>query len=62
MVTSSARSFLRSFPLVVGLLFIALVALVLACSGADGDPAPLVPEAGADAGVVIVSCVDGAAP
>lgn len=59
---SAARSLVRSFPVVVGVLFIGLVALGLACSGADGDPAPLVSEAGTDAGVVIVACVDGAVP
>lgn len=36
-------------------------ALLLACSGADGDPAPAAVEAGSDSGVVIiVNCADGA--
>ncbi|MFO0740580.1 MAG: hypothetical protein U0270_32085 [Labilithrix sp.] len=36
-------------------------AFLLACSGADGDPAPAAVEAGSDSGVVIiVSCADGA--
>ena len=35
-------------------------AFLLACSGADGDPAPAAVEAGSDSGVVIiVSCADG---
>ena len=46
----------------VPFFLVAAVALLLACSGAEGDPAPLVSEAGADAGVVIVNCVDGATP
>lgn len=47
----------------IGILGAAIAALVLlACSGADGDPAPAAVEAGADdAGVVIiVNCADGA--
>ena len=37
--------------------------LLIACSGANGDPAPAVVEAGTDAGtvVVVVNCTDGAA-
>lgn len=36
--------------------------MLLACAGANGDPAPAAVEAGTDAGtvVVVVSCTDGA--
>ena len=36
--------------------------LLLACAGANGDPAPAAVEAGSDAGtgVVVVNCTDGA--
>ena len=37
--------------------------MLIACAGANGDPAPATVEAGSDAGtvVVIVNCTDGAA-
>jgi hypothetical protein len=47
----------------IALLACALAAtFLLACSGANGDPAPAAVEAGADASVVVVvQCADGAA-
>ena len=47
-----------------GVLLAGLVAalMLLACAGANGDPAPATVEAGADGGtvVVVVNCTDGA--
>lgn len=36
-------------------------ALCAACAGANGDPAPILPEAGSDAATVIVACDDAGA-
>lgn len=47
----------------IALLAGALAALLLlACAGANGDPAPAAVEAGTDSGtvVVVVNCTDGA--
>lgn len=52
------------YAIAVSALVGAIAALgLLACAGANGDPAPAAVEAGADSGtvVVVVNCTDGAA-
>jgi hypothetical protein len=53
-------AFASLLALGLGLAALAALGSVFACSGAEGDPAPAVPEGGADAAAV-VPCSDGAA-